>query len=253
MGTAHAVKDGAVFRNRPGRKPDLFLRARYPFMTLRIVTPVRLGRAVLHSQRVFRARRHAFVWAHGSSDLVGCQRAGGEGIRPNAAGSLTIERITVTGNVVLIGPEPAPSLGDFLITLLSNPAFTAVLGAAIGGAIAYVSASRLATKQRRDTHKAAVRAVFYELGEVLTLAENPHPPRTPSSATYDALALPLYTDLPDQVGSNLAYAYALIHLLGNDANALPHILAELQAARDSLRDYGTDKLGLVFREPKPVP
>ena len=28
--------------------------------------------------------------AHGGSNLVGCQRAGGEGVRPNAAGGLTI-------------------------------------------------------------------------------------------------------------------------------------------------------------------
>lgn len=56
--------------------------------------------------------------------------------------------------------------------LFSNPTISALVGVVVGGLISYVAGVGLARRQRRDTHRAAVRAVVYELTENLPKVMN---------------------------------------------------------------------------------
>jgi hypothetical protein len=202
-------------------------------MTLRTVAPFRLGRAVLHSRRVLRTRRRALRCAQISSDLIGCQRAGGEGLRPNAAGSSI---------------RAVPS---WLSALLGNPTLTALAGVIVGAVGSYIAGAAVARTQRMKAHKAAVRAVLHELTQNATKLSNPAAPGLLSSTTYDGLLVPLYGDLPDVVAHNVSLAYGLLHMTGPDAAILNAqqqaiIRREVPAAQRILGDYAERSLGVRF-------
>lgn len=97
----------------------------------------------------------------------------------------------------------------------------------VGGAIAYISASKVSSSQRRDTHKAAVRAIVCELTENLPKVDNASAPGRLTTAAYDALVVPLYTDLPDNIAHHVSFAYALLHIAGDSVAGLPSTNREI--------------------------
>lgn len=152
--------------------------------------------------------------------------------------------------MLLIGPEQSL---DFT-ALLSNPTFTALLGVILGAFGSFLVTAWLVVKQRRDAHRAAVRAVVYELTENLPKADNPAAPGELSTRTFDGLVIPLYTDLPDRVAHHVSFAYALLHATGPSVATLPApsqaiIRDQLHTAQGTLREYAELKLGLNFDPP----
>jgi hypothetical protein len=61
--------------------------------------------------------------------------------------------------------------------------------------------------------------------------------------------LPLFSELPAAVASEVSQAYALIHLAGPRGRDLVPAAPQIQAAQAALRTYGTDVLHLEFPPP----
>ena len=142
-----------------------------------------------------------------------------------------------------------------MIDLLNNPTFSAFLGVVIGAGLSYIAGSFLARKQRRDSHRAAVRAIAYELSENLPKVQNPKAPGQLTTAAYDALLIPLYTDLPDDVAHHVSLAYALIHVTGPSVKALSAdqhkiIRAEVEAAQGTIVNYAERAFHMSFNPPQ---
>lgn len=138
--------------------------------------------------------------------------------------------------------------------LFDNPTFTALAGVVVGAVLSYVAGSRLVRKQRRDSHRAAVRAVLYELSENLPKVIEITAPGQLTTATYDALLVPLYTDLPDNVAHHVSFAYALLHVTGSGFKDLQPkqqkiIRDELQAAQQAMKRYAESAFRMKFDPP----
>jgi hypothetical protein len=137
--------------------------------------------------------------------------------------------------------------------VFSNPTFSALVGVVVGGLISYVAGVGLARRQRRDTHRAAVRAVVYELTENLPKVMNPGAMGSRvSTSTYDGLLVPLYTDLPDTVSNQVSLAYAMLHVNPVLNFALMPIAQKqlmqtaVTDAQKMLRAYAEKKLKITF-------
>jgi len=139
-----------------------------------------------------------------------------------------------------------------VLELFSNPTISALVGVVVGGLISYVAGVGLARRQRRDTHRAAVRAVVYELTENLPKVMNPgSAPGRLSTSTYDGLLVPLYTDLPDAVSNQVSLAYAMLHVVGPTVAPLAtgrmrQVQTAVQDAQAALRAYAEKKLKITF-------
>jgi len=146
-------------------------------------------------------------------------------------------------------------LPAWVLVLLNNPTFAAlagaVVGVVVGAAFSYLVAIRLARRTRRDTHRAAVRAVLYELTENVPKVEEPSFRGVLTTAAYDSLVVPLYTDLPDDVAHFVAIAYGLLHVIGPGiALVQPETVHLLQTAvtnaESKLRTYAEKNFRMKF-------
>jgi hypothetical protein len=138
--------------------------------------------------------------------------------------------------------------------LFSNATFSALVGVVIGGALSYVAATELARRQRRASHKAAVRAVLYELSENLPKVIEITAAGQLTTSAYDALLIPLYTDLPGDVAHHVSLAYAMLHVTGSGfkdlrAQEQEIVRDELQAAQQALKTYAERKFQMTFNPP----
>jgi hypothetical protein len=127
-------------------------------------------------------------------------------------------------------------------------------GVVVGGLLSYWVGAGIAGRQRRDSHRAAVRAVVYELTENIPKVRNPPAPGQLTTATYDSLVVPLYTDLPDQVAQQISLAYAMLHGAGKSIAALGPgqqtlIRDAVVAAQTSLTAYAQTTFRMRFPHP----
>jgi len=143
----------------------------------------------------------------------------------------------------------------WVLVLLNNPTFAALAGAVVGvvvGAVfSYLVAIRLARRTRRDTHRAAVRAVVYELTENLVKVEEPKARGRLTTAAYDSLVVPLYTDLPGDVAHSVAIAYSLLHVIGPGIGEVQAATAQLAQravhdAESKLQTYAEKTFRMKF-------
>jgi hypothetical protein len=146
------------------------------------------------------------------------------------------------------------SMPSWLSGLLSNATFAALAGFIVGGVVSYIAGAGIARRDRRHTHRAAVRAVVYELTENIPKVDNPVAPGQLSTSTFDALVVPLYTDLPDAIAHHVSLAYALLHISGPSIAAMPpgnqgQVRDAVHAAQEGLRKYAKEKLKMNFDPP----
>lgn len=97
-------------------------------------------------------------------------------------------------------------------------------------------------------HVAAVRAVVFELSADWVVALHGGGSLTTTSA-YDTVLLPLFSELPAAVATEVSQAYALIHVAGPHGHDLVPAAPQLGAAQAALRTYATDVLHLEFPPP----
>ncbi len=142
----------------------------------------------------------------------------------------------------------------WLSDLLSNATFTAFGGVIVGAVLSYFAGAGIARRTRRTAHRAAVRAVLYELTENVPKVEEPSARGVLTTAAYDSLVVPLYTDLPDDVAHFVAIAYALLHVIGPGiAHLQPETVQRVQKAvtdaEAKLRTYAEKKFRMKFDAP----
>ena len=142
----------------------------------------------------------------------------------------------------------------WLSDLLSNATAAALSGVVVGAVLSYVVGAAVATRTRRDTHRAAVRAVLYELTENLPKVDEPNAPGVLTTAAFDGLVIPLYTDLPDKVAHYVSLAYAMLHVTGPRIRELPgpnqqQVRQTVHDAHSQLRAYAEKQLRLSFNPP----
>lgn len=124
----------------------------------------------------------------------------------------------------------------------------------VGAALSYFVGNAQARRQRRESHRAAVRAVLYELSENVPQVVEITAPGQLTTAAYDALLIPLYTDLPDDVAHHVSFAYALLHVTGSGFRNLRAeqqriVRDEVQAAQQALRAYAERTFHMSFNPP----
>lgn len=138
-----------------------------------------------------------------------------------------------------------------MTNVFSNPTISALIGAVVGGVIGFLSGlgsgMLVNRRQRRDTHRSAVRAVLYELSENIPKVIDPISRSGLSTRTYDDLIVPLFTDLPDDIAQRVAKAYAMLHATGPGmAMLVPERQQTVQdaviAAQVALRTYSENTL-----------
>jgi len=127
-----------------------------------------------------------------------------------------------------------------------------VLGGAVGAVLLGHIENARENARAVTTHKAAVRAVLYELSENLVVARHPTFTGSGSTAVCDSLALALYGDLPDDVAANVSEAYAMIHAVGLTARSLKYAEKGIEQGQTALRNYAIQKLQLKFIPPESI-
>ncbi len=125
-----------------------------------------------------------------------------------------------------------------------------VLGGALGAVLLGRIDNAREERRRASAHRAAVRAVLYELSQNLVVALHPTFTGSGSTAAYDSLAVQLYSDLPDEVAAHVSEAYAMIHATGLTARSMTYAKPGILEGQEALREYSTKTLKLRFMPPE---
>jgi len=150
---------------------------------------------------------------------------------------------------------------DLLLATLLGGALTIV-----GGILATLLLSRLEQererKRQRERHATAVRIVVLELpslGAAHIMNATGAGFRQVSTAGYESVAVDLYSRLPEDLASDVAFIYGIVREPASPAGS--KLIAErLTGVLNALKAYGEKELGLQFRvtgqsqrwvEPKP--
>jgi hypothetical protein len=125
----------------------------------------------------------------------------------------------------------------------------AILGG-LGGSVVLgrIENAREEAREKRD-HKAAVRAVLFELAANLAMIEGAAISRENWSLTtiaHDTLLLPFYGRLPDDLAMKVSLVYGMTHSTPSGPGQLVTALPNIRATQLSLRQYAVVELRLRF-------
>jgi hypothetical protein len=125
--------------------------------------------------------------------------------------------------------------------------------AILGGIVATLLLAWLdATRERRrlrERHATAVRIVVFELRgncTVLVTLAYTGVVNAMSSAAYNSVASDLYSLLPAELASDLAFAYGLSGHVGDSPQGAKLVVETITPILNALRAYGERELGLTF-------
>lgn len=150
---------------------------------------------------------------------------------------------------------------DLLLATLLGGALT-ILGGILATLLLSRSEQEREGKRQRERHATAVRIVVLELpslGAAHIANAMGAGLRPLSTAGYDSVAVDLYSLLPEDLASDVAFVYGVVREPASPAGS-KLVADKLTAVLNALKAYGEKELGLKFRltgqsqrwvEPKP--